>query len=78
MTVAGVRKGQLSLSLVALISLIVGGVGIMNIMVVSVTGRTREVGIRMALGARARGILRQLLVEAVVLCLTGGFVGILL
>lgn len=66
------------LGCVAGISLIVGGIGIMNIMYVSVTERTREIGLRMSVGARGVDILNQFLIEAILLSVTGGLIGVAL
>ena len=65
------------LAAVAGISLVVGGIGIMNIMFVSVTERTREIGLRMSIGAKGRDILTQFLIESILISVTGGLIGVL-
>jgi len=78
-TLAGTTKTMSwLLGAIAIISLLVGGIGIMNIMLVSVTERTKEIGLRKAIGASAKDIMTQFLIESVVLTVTGGLIGIVL
>lgn len=67
---------SLGISVIAGISLLVGGIGVMNIMLVSVTERTKEIGIRKALGARNSAIRSQFIIEAMIICLIGGIIGV--
>ena len=78
MTMMGNIQGTVMTVLVAIaaISLLVGGIGIMNIMYVSVTERTREIGLRMSIGAKGRDILAQFLIESILISVTGGLIGV--